>query len=184
MTGRERHSPVYRQLEAYRESWKKNHDEAMLCRDWEDAIAVGINIFGMLQEREQAWYERVFRGVVSFDPEDDRDYRERFSVWLETTEAVLANVLPSLEIRFGVVEGAEELRRCVERAKEILLHWQPPRLSAAVGLREMTLSPEAATELDRILDEANRQPPEAPSGSPMCVLSAEEFLRLKRSNPH
>ena len=28
------HSPVYRQLEAYDEVWKRDHAEAMACRDW------------------------------------------------------------------------------------------------------------------------------------------------------
>jgi hypothetical protein len=59
-------SPVYRQLEAYEETWKSDHKEAIECRDWEDAIAIGINIFHMLAEREQAWRDQVFRGATPY----------------------------------------------------------------------------------------------------------------------
>jgi hypothetical protein len=182
-TADRRRSPVYRQLEAYGEAWKRDHSEAMACRDWEDAIAVGINIFHMLQEREQVWRDQVFRGAIPYAEDDNLDHQSRFANWLETTKEVLAEDLPELEKRFGEVEGARELRTCAELAEKILLEWQPPRLSRAVGLREMTLSPEAAAELDRILAEARSLPPEVAPGPHPREISAEEFLRRKRQPP-
>jgi len=119
-------SPIYRQLEAYREFWKKDHAAAMICRDWEDALAVGINILHMLKEREQAWRDQVFRGVIPFDREDDLDHQERFAAWLDTIRPVLVDVLPVLERRFGSVEGAEQLRQCAEEANRMIAGWQPP----------------------------------------------------------
>ncbi|MBV9123734.1 MAG: hypothetical protein JO112_10290 [Planctomycetes bacterium] len=153
-----RRSPIYRQLEVYEDSWKMDHEAAMGCRDWEDAIAVGIGLFGMLREREQAWRDQVFRGTVPFLQEDNLDHQGRFADWLDTTREVLAQNLPELEQRFGTVAGASQLHACAELAGKILLEWQPPRLSMAVGLREQTLSPEAAVELDRIIEEAKRTP--------------------------
>ena len=111
-------SPVYRQLEAYEESWKRDHKEAMACHDWEDAIAVGVNIFRMLQDRQQAWCEQVFRGTAAFSEADDLDHRTRFANWLETTREVLAEILPELETRFGAIEGAAELRNSRRRRRE------------------------------------------------------------------
>lgn len=175
----ERHrSPVYRQLEAYGESWRKDHDEAMACWDWEDAIAVGINIFRMLREREDSWREQVFRGTRDYTEDDNQDHRARFAAWLDTTEGLLTDNLPQLETRFGKVEVADELRRCRDQVVTILREWQPPRLSMAVGLREMTLTPEAAAEFNRLIYE---QPPpqrEEPRHPPMQQMSAEEFRRL------
>ena len=75
--GERQRSPLYRQLEAYEESWKKDHAEAMECRDWEDAIAIGVNIFHMIQERDEAWREQVFRGTTIVSEEDSDDYRGR-----------------------------------------------------------------------------------------------------------
>ncbi len=176
-------SPVYRQLEAYEETWKRDHTEAMACRDWEDALAVGINIFHMLQERAQVWRDQVFRGTTAYAEEDNLDHQTRFANWLDTTREVLTQVLPELEKRFGAVEGAPELRKCAELAEKILAEWQPPRLSRAVGLREMTLSPEAAAEMDSVLAEARSLPPEGVSGPRMQEISAEEFLQRKRQPP-
>src|ERR1700722_12485888 len=99
-TVNDRRSPVYRQLDAYREYWKEDHDEAMACRDWEDAIAVGLNIFQTLRERENDWREQVFRGTVAYLPDDDLDFRARYSNWLGTTKEVVADVLPHLETKF------------------------------------------------------------------------------------
>lgn len=174
-----RHSPVYRQLEAYEGTWKRDHDAAMACRDWEDAIAVGINIFHMLREREQTWRDQVFRGVLAYSEDDNLDQQSRFATWLDTTKQVLAETLPALEQRFGRVEAAADLRQCAETAEDLLREWQPPRLSSAVGLREMELSPEAAAELDHLLAEAPPLPLEPPRPR-MQELSAAELKRRSR----
>jgi len=150
-------------LEAYEESWKSDHGEAMDCRDWEDAIAIGINIFHMIQERDEAWREQVFRGTTLLSDEDNIDHLGRYARWLETTREVLAENLPGLEARFGSVAGANELRLCAERAERIVSEWQPPKLSAAVGLREITLSREAAAEFERILQGTKNVTPESPA---------------------
>lgn len=173
-----RRSPVYRQLEAYGESWKRDHSEAMACRDWEDAIAVGINIFHMIRDREQAWRDQVFRGVMPFSEEDNLDHLGRFAEWLDTTRKVLAETLPRLEERFGTIEGAAELRACAQEAETVVREWQPPRLSAAVGLREMALSPEAAAELDRLIDQAKSSPPPTPPRR----IETKDASFLKRSS--
>lgn len=172
-----RRSPVYRQLEAYEETWKNDHKQAMACRDWEDVIAVGINIFHMFREREDSWREQVFRGTRDYTEDDNQDHRARLTAWLKTTEEFLTNVLPGLQTRFGTIEGADELQRCRDIGVTILRAWEPPRLSMAVGLREMTLSPEAAAELKRILYE-EPPPPPPPPHPPLQELSAEEFFRL------
>jgi hypothetical protein len=158
ITAEQRRSPVFRQLEAYGESWKRDHDTTMACRDWEDAIAVGINVFHMMLEREKAWRYRVFRGASPYSDDDNRDHQARFANWIETTGDLLA-IVPELEARFGAVEGAAALRRCTEQAEAIVKAWQPPRLAAAVGQREMVLSPEAARELDDVIERAASAPP-------------------------
>src|SRR5947209_12460954 len=114
-----RFGPVHRQLAAYGESWKQDHAEAMACRDWEDAIAVGINIFRMLREREGSWRDQVFRGALAYADEDNLDHQARFGDWLTTTRGVLADILPRLEQRFGTVEGAADLRACVAQAEAL-----------------------------------------------------------------
>jgi hypothetical protein len=176
MTTRERRdSPVYRQLAAYRESWQKEHEAAMRCRDQEEVVAVGISTYRMLREREEIWREKVFRGPLPFDAEDDADQRERYGFWLEATEAVLRDILPVLEREFDTVEGAEQLRACAAEAKDRIRDWQSPRLSMAVGLREMTLSPEGAADLERILEDARGRPAETPPGPALRETLARSY---------
>ncbi len=153
----------------------------MRCRDWEEIIAVGVTTCRLLQECEDDWREHVFRGSLPFDPEDDLDHRERFILWLEVTQRILQQIVPDLEREFGIVEGAEQLHGCASAVERALQTWQSPSLSAAVGLREMTLSSEGATELDRLIEEAKHRPPDVIPGPPMQSMSPEEFLRRRRS---
>ena len=75
------------------------------------------------------------------------------------------------------------LRTCARLAEQIVQEWQPPHLSRAVGLREMTLTPEAAAELDRLIEEAKENPPAMPARPRMQEISAAEFRALKRPLP-
>ena len=58
----------------------------------------------------------------------------------------------------------EELRQLADRIREHVAHWEKPRVSMAVGLREQQLSPEAATQFRRLLAEALAPRPEKPDG--------------------
>jgi len=177
-----RRSPVQRQLEAYEESWVHDHQAAMACRDREDTISVGIAVFRLIERVEDSWRERVFRGTEDFAEEDDRWVQCLYRGWLPVTEAVL-NEVHALEQRFGSVDVAAELRDCAARARSLLRDWQPPRLSAAVGLREMTLTSEAAAELDRIIAAGKKTPPPLPAGPVPQEISADEFFALMRRHP-
>ena len=173
---RHRHlSPIDRQLEAFGESWQSESNKAMDSRDGEDMIAVGNNLFLMLKEREEEWRDRVFRGVAAFSPEDDSDHRERYSRWIEATERSLETFGPSV----GSVTGNTQLRDRLAEVKRYLETWQSPRLSAAVGLREMTLTPESAAELDQLISEARGLLPRVPQKR-MAVRDAS-FLQSSRS---
>ena len=152
---RHRHlSPIDRQLEAFGEPWQLEQDEARDSRDGEDMIAVANNLFHMLREREEAWRDQVFRGEAAFSSEDDLDQRERYTRWLDATERTLSTIGQS-----AGTAGVGQLFGRVEEAKRILEDWQSPRLSSAVGLREMTLSAESAAELDQLLSEAKNTAP-------------------------
>jgi hypothetical protein len=118
----------------------------------------------------------VFRGTLPYTRQEDTDNRARWAEWLDMTNRVLAERLPDLERKVGSVEGAGALRTCAGLAQQILAGWQPPRLSAAVGLRDMTLSPEAAVELDRLLEEGKRLAPDPPRPR-MQELPAAELKR-------
>jgi hypothetical protein len=176
---RDDRSPFGRQLVAYGEFWKKDHHAAMNCRDWEEAIALGLSLYQFHREREELWREQVYRGVVPFSDQDDETYRIQLKGWLEVADEVLRDCLPGLEREFGTVEGAAQLRSDAADARIRLDQWSPPRITQSIGLREMTLSPEAAAQLDRMIEEAKTNPPPPLTGPVPRSISAEEFLRSR-----
>jgi hypothetical protein len=174
-----RYSPVYCQVEAYEEAWKKDHDAVQESWAYEDTVAVGISTGQLLERVDRGWRDRVFRATEDYCEEANETYHTLFTLWLRVTDAVLARVT-ELEPRLGQVDGAEELRQIAGRIREQLARWEKPRLSMAVGLREQTLSPEAAAEFRRLLAEAKRLPPEKPPVSPLPIeITAAEFFRRK-----
>jgi len=172
-------SPVYRQLEAYEESWKNEHEALQECWNGEDTIAVGITTGELLERTNNAWRERVFRGVQPYHEEANNFVRSLFELWLRVTESLLGYA-ERLETTYDFVAGIQELRALAKRFRECLANWQPPRISSAVGLRETTLTPVAARELDRILAEPSKA---KESGSPAIrEMSAEELRQLLRKS--
>src|SRR5437763_1578687 len=85
-------SPVYRQLEAYEESWQKEHDAVTQCWAWEDAAAVGVATAFLIQHVAQSWRDRVFRGVEEYDLSANDAYRSLFEPWCRITQAALAQL--------------------------------------------------------------------------------------------
>lgn len=169
-------SPVARQVEAYQEVWQKEYNAVKECWELEECIAVGIGSADVLERVERLWRERVFRGTCPAAPERDQFFRSLVDAWLKVSNQVLHEAA-GLEKKYGRVEGAEELRTVAARLRDKLAHWQPPRLASAVGLRDITLTPEAAQEMDRILGET-KVTPRNPGTSKPRPMSQEELQTL------
>ena len=176
-----KHSPVERQLEAYEETWKKEQDAVKKCWASEDAAAVGVAMAMLIENVAHSWRDRVFRGIEEYTDAANNAYRGLFESWSRITTAALKR-LDSLAQIYGVVEGASKLQQAETRIREQLTNWQPPRLSSAVGLREMTLNPTAAAELDRVLS----LPGPLPSGSSrprmMVEMPLDELRRRSKTS--
>lgn len=176
-TGTLAESPVARQMEAYQGVWEKEHHAVKECWELEECIAVGIASADVLERAERLWRERVFRGNCPESPERNSFFRSLVDAWLNVSDQVLQEAA-SLEKKYGAVEGAPELRTMAAKLREKLAHWQPPRLASAVGLRDITLSQEAAQEMDRILSEAKVIPRQlnTPKPRPMTPEELQQVL--------
>jgi hypothetical protein len=172
-------SPVRRQVEAYEESWKNDHDTLKVSWALEDTISIGLATFLVLKRAENSWRDRVFSGGEQYSEEANRFFIRQHEIWLFTTEHVLALAV-ELEQRGGAVEGADQLREQAEQAKQRLATWSSPRLSAAVGLREMSVPKEAADELNRILTEARSSPPKPITSTTTGQSPADLLARRSR----
>lgn len=149
-TAEKRHTPLQRQLQAYAESWKSDHVAAQECFDLEERIAVGVSLASLLDRAEMAWRDRVFRGVRPASSDEDERIQPLLQFWLASSDVILSHAA-ELEQRFGTVEGFPDLLAATQKARAHLASWSPPKPSAAVGLRDQTLTPDEAKELDAIL---------------------------------
>ena len=180
-------SPVLTQIEAYQDaqhSWDAcviDHEAVQDCWALEDTTAVGLKCGEMLEAVTAAWRERVFRGTEPADDGRSAFYRGLHEKWLTVTDAILGRVATRLESD-DVAEGAAALRATADRVRSAVAAWQAPSISMLVGLREISLPPDAAANLDRIITSAKSAPPTKPTGVMPKELSAQDFLALtKRS---
>lgn len=176
-----RHSPVQRQLDAYRESWQADHESLKQCWAWEDTISVGIACGRLIEKTTLAWRERVFRGTEVYEADSNEFHRSIYELWLQVSDALIQHVNERFENTYAV-EGVVELKALAVQLRASLQGWNPPRLSSAVGLREIELSKDAEENLTRILEEAKSDPPPSPTGPKMKQLSPAEFLALHQQS--
>lgn len=169
-------SPVQRQLEAYEISSALIQPDELVRRPAVETMAVGVSVFHLLRERINAWEERVFRGTQDYSQDDDEFLQRQLRNWLRITDDILRN-LTSIEASLDVVDEVDRLRANAAEARQVLDSWVSPQISAAVGLREMTLSVEGGAELERLLDrERTREVP--PSRSLRKIQPADaDFLK-------
>ena len=161
-------------LAVYEDSWKHDHDAVAECWAIEDTIRFGLATYSIIEGECRAWRNRVFRGIEEPSTEANDFYQTIYSGWLEITQCVLVGV--EIVERSFEVEGADRLRESAQTASEVLEDWQPPHLTRTIGMREMTLPPEAIGELEKILAEAKTNPPVILPGITPKTLSMAEFL--------
>ena len=175
-----RGSPVQRQLEAYERSVTGDHPDQRARRESEETFDAAISIFLLLQQQIDSWEEKVFRGTEEYSPDEYQFYQQQLRAWPVSTDTVLHN-LGSSDCSVRVAEEADRLRACADRAWHLLASWTPPRLSAAVGLREMTLSPAAAAALQPLLDRAGSA--STPPPRPLRKIETGDPSFLKTATP-
>lgn len=150
-------SAARKYLAVFEESWQASHDAAMQLRDFEEAAAEAVKVFelvdGLIQDRR----ESVFRGLTEPAQEIDKVEKEPYSIWLDLVDADMP-YLKELEKTYQLVEGADRLRACRDRAVRFLQNWQPARPALAAGSRVMEFDDSDADRIRALLN--------SPAGSP------------------
>jgi hypothetical protein len=143
-----------RMLSAYAgnsEPWKPDHDTAMACRDLEDWLDFGNSIFEALS--------RVRRRHGASDPEIRKEIEGLYRDWLKPCQEAV-NGIEMFEQRGYQVQGSEAFRRNCEEAKAFLhKERRATDLETRIGLRDITLCPEAAEQLTQILEDTDHSAP-------------------------
>lgn len=106
------------ELAGEREAWKSDHDAAMDCRDLEDLVRRGLGFYYMIRISDESWSRKVQSGQVGFDPDRARKIHAAYKWWLEPCADLIA-AIQEVEASY-TVDGAEEFRKCVRRARMIV----------------------------------------------------------------
>lgn len=102
------------------ESWKLDHDEAMTCRDLEEAISLGIYTFKLVLKADQSHRRAAFEGKMKFNEAWERKAFELLRVWVNNTESFM-KTLELFEQKGFDVGRSNELRLLLSQANAILI---------------------------------------------------------------
>jgi len=115
--------PVMRkQVEAYQDSsdsWKIDHDIAMLCLDVQAAIEIGLAIFTQIVRLDEDYWELFYDDRIPEIPEVETAIPELVAQWYSVS-LQLEKVVVHLESAGYQVAGAEPFRVAIHKAKSIL----------------------------------------------------------------
>ncbi len=168
---RSRLTSARRYLEVFEESRQANHRAAMQCKDLEDILAEAVMVFQFADEAVRRRRQAVFHGLQEPIPQLDEEEKQLYAGWVALVEPDLSQ-LEQMEKTFGTIEGADQFRACVDRARAFLTRWAPAVPSMAVAHRALDLTEEDAEELREVLGDPTRggrprwEPRPAPKGDP------------------
>jgi hypothetical protein len=103
----------YDRLSGRAEGWKAAHTEAMVCRDIEEGIRIGLAILTNIRRRCETAMAEIENGRAEFSWEGSRDFSELYRWWLERSNLLLAAVM-ACEAANYQVEGAGDFRREIQ----------------------------------------------------------------------
>jgi hypothetical protein len=107
------------QLDAYAESWKADHLDAMECWDLEGRIDVGLALFHFVRSADEHWSEGVRAGTSQSNGPEFDDIENLYKRWLETADDVLASAR-RMELEGFSVAGLNDFRNACREARSAL----------------------------------------------------------------
>src|SRR5437870_2969333 len=78
-----------RKTRSYEGRWKKAHDEAMHCLDFEELLAFGLSVYNLLNRLDEVWRLKVHKHVVDYDAKVEKIIAALYARWLGPCQAVL-----------------------------------------------------------------------------------------------
>jgi hypothetical protein len=96
------------------EGWKRDHEEALKCMEFEQLIAFGLSAFELLKRIDQIWKRRVEEQTVDYDEAVDEAIERLYNAWLQPCAGVLARTSAFEKAGFKVVGSREFRSACAE----------------------------------------------------------------------
>jgi len=137
------------------ESWKKDHGNAMRCRDLEERLALLNGLLGLVLNFRARYDSIVSSGELAFTSEfEEADSRiEGQYERLSTTCRVIDAWIQGFETQGFSVDGSGEFRVLRGRIDEIVREAERiANIEGRVGFRGVEMAPEAANKFRAMLD--------------------------------
>ncbi len=93
--------------------WKRDHDEAMACRDLEQALSLGISLYDLLTTADESARLAEATGVADYTTEMVDAFDLLFDRWLEPCECIRSQI-EDFEKSGFTVERSAEFIKCVD----------------------------------------------------------------------
>jgi hypothetical protein len=146
-SGLEMYSEMLSVFEDRPETWQLEHRTAMACRDLEDILAVFNPLFIAIQKAGQRDWGPNTQDHVARYASIEKLYRQ----WRDAGRVMQMRV-QRLSDDY-TVEGSEDLVKNLEEAEKFLRDADRAAVvEERTGLRDRTLTPDAADQLSRILE--------------------------------
>lgn len=108
-------------VDRYSERWQEDHYQAMACMEFEELIAFGISVSGLIDRVNEVWRENVRKSPQIYDEAIDKQIENLYLRWLEPCPKVRELLRNFQDQGFSVV-GADEFRAAcahVERTAKL-----------------------------------------------------------------
>jgi hypothetical protein len=103
--------------EVDREPWRETHDEAMKCRNVEDALRAELALYRQIEDLDIEMRLSWAKGAA-YDADMDRRMEDALHRWVKRA-STFVKVIRQCRREFGEVEGADEFLRVYRDAKSI-----------------------------------------------------------------
>jgi hypothetical protein len=119
---------LFKALACGSESWKADHDDAMGCRDVEEAITIWLAFLSNIRRRKSAWTIKVEKGARPYSWDDAKRFDDAFKAWLAMAEDILLEI-ERWERKSYRVESVKEFREAIQDVSLMCLDTEHNRIS-------------------------------------------------------
>jgi hypothetical protein len=110
------------------EAWKAAHDEAMQCREIEDAIQLGLIILANISRHNNQWARDIENSLSEFSWDTAARFAVMYRWWREKSESLIKGIAACEKAGF-LVSGSADFREACREVDLMSLDTERTRIS-------------------------------------------------------
>lgn len=107
------------QLDAYTESWQRDHADALACWELESRLEIALTLFHVIQRIDQEMSQHFAASGLNWDPTAADELLKFYRTW-EAPSTQIAGRISERGAKGFVVNGADAFRRATLEARSAL----------------------------------------------------------------